>query len=257
MPPERLNDFDPAHMRNLFEYYSGSVLKSVSALSGATEPARGNVVLDFIRTEAYKAALLAYGLDEPPEVIREFLARSLSACRDMFALDGTPSRNTPVALMEGVHTALVLDRLDDARQLAQTRQYPLGKYDEHKFVADEAVMGYIVALLASVRGSTPEARQAAQATLEGAARRKEGFVRQFRAQTEALLGVIEQGAGPFRDALGRVVELHAAEARRGRLREAPEGLMCVSGLALARLGTGAGLVVDVESPYLPLSLLAS
>lgn len=251
----RLNDYTNEDLQTLYDRYTQNLAKSEAQLPSATGPAHRNTALDFLRGEAFTLGLLAYARAREPSEVWRFFEKALWACKEMFQVGADPSVNNPVALLYGIHVALILSSRRDAVELAKIRRYPTTRHKEGSFVADEVVMGYIGALMALIREERKEALEIGRLNVERCAVRKEGFARQFGAQTRMLVSVMEGQHQEFKNCLSELIQWHKNQAQKGRLRENPEGLMCVSGLALAQLGRDAGFAVDLESPYLPLSLL--
>jgi len=250
-----LNDFDSPHMEELLAYYGKNAREYHELLPGHMEPQRRNRLLDGIRDFAFQAGLLCHGLQREPAATWEFFEASVAACEEMFRLKALPEVNTPVALLEGAYLALVLGRWGDAAELAQAERYGPERYQQAGFVADEAIMGDIAAFLASLRGEDAEAARLAGMNVDRCEQRRDAFAKRAGWQSAALLGTLRRDEARFQEALAQILRAHATEARRGRLRENTRGLLCLSGLALARLGKRAGLAGTVESPYLPLRLL--
>jgi hypothetical protein len=74
-------------------------------------------------------------------------------------------------------------------------------------------------------------------------------------QIQGLRAVAAVDPGRWRRALSELVKAHEREATRGELKMARSGLVCLTGLLLAKLGMERDMRCDVQSPYLPWMLL--
>jgi hypothetical protein len=252
-----LNDFTGERLESLSAYTAQEIAKRLAWLSEADDPIARSRVLESLMSAWRANALYLHALAQPTSKVRASFRSSVAACRDLFAIGADESRCNPVALIDGIELALILDDHESATALASMRDYQVAKYQQGSFTALEVVMGYVVALLSMVRAETTTARDVAAANVTRAAGLKEAHARRFGAQSAALVAVADRDAAGFAMAMTALLEWQDRESRRGRLRESPEGLMCISGLALVRLARNAAMHVDVDNPYLPLEILAA
>jgi len=246
----QLNDYSPEHIQALSARYAEEIRKHSDWLSSADEPGARCELLDSLTREWRVKGILDSALARPKEDVYRSFRRSIEACLELFTLAAAPSYSNPVALVTGVHLALIIHDRQLAAQLASLRTYEAAVFKEGSFTAEAAVMGYIAAMIAFVRGQLSEA-QAAGASAAKASQMKGGAV--FAAQAAALIAVIERSPERFHGALSSVLTWHEKEATRGRLRDKPEGLLCVSALALCRLAAASGMDITLRSPYVPFS----
>ena len=59
------------------------------------------------------------------------------------------------------------------------------------------------------------------------------------------------------EAIAKTLENHVSETKTGELKTDYEGFICLSGLALIKLGLDKGWRAHIDSPYLPTALMAS
>jgi hypothetical protein len=115
-------------------------------------------------------------------------------------------------------------------------------------------MGFVAAFLQYISGDVDAATNTARTAYDGSKSRREGFAKWFRWHMAALIATTERDDSAFSQAITTIAKLHANEARNGRLREDTRGLVCISGLALMRVGATAGLTAP-NTPHLPAELL--
>jgi len=253
--PKYLNDFDELHMQELLQSDVAKLREYQTLLPSYAEPKRRNRLLNGMRDYAYDAGVLSYGLDKAPATVWNFFGRSVEACLEMFAIGALPECNTPVVLLDGVYLSVVLNLWDNARALAELKRYSPVRFEEGSFVADEVVMGYLVAFLAYLQGKLDEAGETARMNSRRCEQRREGFAKSFGLRSHALLSLVKEDEGSFQTSLAEIVQAHASEARKGRLREDTRGLLCLDALALTSLAERAGIRPAIQSPYLPLTLV--
>ncbi len=70
------------------------------------------------------------------------------------------------------------------------------------------------------------------------------------------MGVSSKDAVLLNESIAILVREHETEAKHGENQKSTRGFICFPGLIFAHLGMEAGLQCNVESPYLPLQLLA-
>jgi hypothetical protein len=71
----------------------------------------------------------------------------------------------------------------------------------------------------------------------------------------AVRAAAEGDAAAWNGAIALLIKAQEDEAKRGEYKRMPNGLMCLPGLAVAKLGIERGLTCNTNSDYLPLALL--
>src|SRR2546422_614096 len=120
---QALNALEEAHLRGLFEYYDTGLRQSLERLEAADTPDRRATVLEFVRGKATEAVLIAWGLGESPAAVRRFFRTAAWAARELFEIPDAPRWKNPVALLDAVHQALIVNEREDAQRLAEVARY--------------------------------------------------------------------------------------------------------------------------------------
>ncbi len=70
-----------------------------------------------------------------------------------------------------------------------------------------------------------------------------------------IQAVAEHDQNKLDSALVELIDAHSRAEKWGWFRDSPEGFVCLAGLALSKLAMDRGLVVNIESEYLPIGYL--
>jgi hypothetical protein len=107
--------------------------------------------------------------------------------------------------------------------------------------------GLVEALLAAMRGTEPEGLRVAAPEL---------ILQLLYPPIEVFYRFVQRDEAKFNDALARALELHQRFwTKDDDRRTDPDGFISLPLLAIAALAKDAGMTVDVESDYLPKTLL--
>jgi len=149
------------------------------------------------------------------------------------------------------------NRMVDSYVLAnRERLFPLvnnmlKQYEDHE--TDWTYWGqYAFAVWTLVRKEDSEALQYLDKLLLERARKK---VKVIYAMGLTIETVVERDQEEFDSALVELIDAHSRSEKWGWHRDSPEGFVCLPGLALSKLAMDRGLVVNVESEYLPIGYL--